>query len=234
MFEIQVYYTRFNNQLSNILYDYYLNLLPLSLQLKNAKYRRWQDRHSHLFGKLLLIEGLKNYGYTAEVLNNLKYNEYNRPFIDPQIDFNISHSGEFVICAIGKDVRLGVDIEQIAKINFDDFCNVMTPEQWNDILFSEDSLRSFFNYWTIKESVLKGDGRGISIPLTDIHIVENRVRYDNQIWHLKNLYFDENYCATLARNNIDVDIKMNYLEFEKVIFEDFRLFAELENAIPFD
>lgn len=194
---------------------HYLNQLPVSLQAKNAKYRRWKDKHLHLFGKLLLLEGLRNIGYTDEILNKIDYNHYSRPFINEDIDFNISHSGEYVLCAIGKKIRLGVDVEEIKHINFDDFDQVMTHRQWLDIKQSEDPERFFFKYWTIKESVIKADSRGLSIPLLDIHVNDNKVCYDNKTWYLKELNLDERYSTYLATDIENALFKLELVDFYK-------------------
>lgn len=213
MTDVCIYITKFNSQLPQVPYNSYLDQLPISHQEKNSKYVRWQDRHSHLFGKLLLLEGLKNYDYTDDILNNIKYNQNLRPYIDDKIDFNISHSGEFVLCAIGKDLRLGVDIEKITDINFSDFKQVMTKKQWQDINQATNSIRLFFKYWTIKESVIKADSRGLSIPLLDIQINNNEVVYDNQTWYLKKLSLDNQYCAALATNKHSIKVKLNFIDF---------------------
>lgn len=189
--------------------------MPISIQEKNSKYRRWQDRHLHLFGKLLLLSGLKDYGYSISILDEIKFNQYSRPYVDGNIDFNISHSGEYVICAIGKGLRLGIDIEEIIEINLNDFRQVMTYEQWYDIIDSKDPIRSFFKYWTIKESVIKADSRGLSIPLLDIHVNNDEVFYEDKMWYLKNLNFINQYCATLATNKQDVIVELRYIDFYK-------------------
>jgi len=210
---IYIYYSKFNQQLPDYLFYQYIAQLPTSLQEKNLRYRRWQDRHSHLFGKLLLIAGLKNYGYADDILNSIKYNQYSRPFIDGNIDFNISHSGEYVLFAIGEDLRIGIDVEEIKDINFDDFEKVMTKEQWQEISLSQDPVRAFFDYWTIKESVIKADSRGLSIPLLDILVNQNNVRYDKQTWYLNSLNLGKNYSAYLTTNKKDVTINTEYLDF---------------------
>lgn len=211
--QIDVLYTRFSKQLPGYLFNRYLSLLPFRLQDKNLRYRRWQDRHSHLFGKLLLLEGLKIYGYTDGVLNAVLYNQYSRPYLNGDIDFNISHSGEYVFCAIGKGVRLGIDVEEITQIDFDAFRQVMTKEQWQDIFESEDPRRTFFNYWTIKESVIKADSRGLSIPLLDIHVKESRVDYGNHTWHLYPLGVNKEYSVCLSTDWQNATIKTKCIEF---------------------
>lgn len=211
--------TSFTKKLPDIVYKDYISVLPVELQEKNSHFVRWHDRHSDLLGKLLLIEGFKLLGYSKNEISNLKYNKYNRPFLNKEIDFNISHSGKYIICAIGKDLKIGVDIEEIKEIEFNDFNNVMTDEQWGYIHQSVYPMESFFKYWTIKESVIKADSRGLSVPLLDIIIEKNSVHYDNRTWYLNEICIDRNYCSCLATNKKEVNIKMIEMNFHSGIVE---------------
>lgn len=210
---VHIFYTKFEEKLKSSIINKYLGLLPDTLQKKNLKYRRWQDRHAHLFGKLLLLEGFKRYGFFDNVLSKLQFNEYSRPYIEGNIDFNISHSGIYVICAIGKEIKVGVDIEEIKKVEFNDFKMTMTDEQWESIYQSANPLKSFFRYWTKKESIIKADSRGLSIPLLDIHIKNNLVQYENQIWYLNEIFIDESYCSYIATNKNDISFKLIKIDF---------------------
>ena len=51
----------------------------------------WEDRHASLYGKLLLKKGLQDLGQDSS-LTNLKFTEYNRPYLEGKLDFNISSS----------------------------------------------------------------------------------------------------------------------------------------------
>lgn len=213
MSDVTILYTIFNQHLPGNMLNHYLNLLPPDIKVKNQRYCRWQDCHSHLFGKLLLLTGLKEYGFTDKILNQIKYNQYSRPFIDGNIDFNISHSGGFVICAIGKFIRLGVDVEKIRNINIPDFFNTLSNVQIEKIEKSKTKLLDFFKYWTIKESVIKADGRGLTIPLSEILINENEVLCNSKIWYYHDLSIHKDYCSYLTTNKPTVRIDYNYIDF---------------------
>jgi 4'-phosphopantetheinyl transferase len=212
---IDVFYTTFDKEMPEYLWDKYLALLPNDMADKNSKYRRWQDRHAHLFGKLLLIEGFKKYNIPSEILSYLRYNEYDRPYITDNIDFNISHSGKFIVCCMGKNVKLGIDIEECKDIDFGDFTNVMTDDQWNIIKNSPNPVKAFFKFWTIKESVIKADSRGLSIPLSDIHIHDDTVCYDTGKWYLNEINLSDSYCACLACNKPGITVNFVEVDYYK-------------------
>jgi 4'-phosphopantetheinyl transferase len=214
MLQVHIYFTKFNQKLSNSLWDQYINLLPADQKEKNSRFERWQDRHLHLFGKLLLIEGLKLYGFDNGELKNISYNKNDRPYLrNTEIDFNISHSGNYVICAISCNSKIGIDIEEIKSIAFIDFKNVFSIREWSEIEKSSDPTLKFFNFWTRKESAIKADGRGLSMPLDQINVIENLVNIDNQNLYLTDLNIDKGYCTCLATNIECLNIRVVEIDF---------------------
>jgi len=210
--KVEVLYTKFTDQLSEYKFKKLLNRLPVHLQEKNAKFLRWQDRQANLFGKLLVHTGLKEYGYDPDCLKLLQIDLNGRPYIDANIDFNISHSNNYVLCAISKTTKVGIDIEKITPIDFYNFDEVMTDKQINTIKNAQDALKTFFNYWTIKESVVKADGRGLEIPLLDIIINTNTATYNQTVYHINNLNIDQNYSCNLATKSSDLNLKLKYID----------------------
>jgi len=197
---IFIYYTRIPDQVPGDYYWQLLSLLPDELQQKNLRYKQWRDRLLNLAGKLLLIEALRPFGFAANCLERLQYNQFNRPYIPGNIDFNISHAGSYVLCAIAPHVKVGIDVEQIRPVNFSDLDGVMTHCQWKAINDASDPLKLFYSYWAIKESVIKADCRGLSIPLTTIAIGAGFATCETNTWWLHPVNIDTDYCASLAVN----------------------------------
>src|SRR5450631_4335512 len=195
-----LFYTRFQGPLGPSDWDHYFSLLPPDQQERNKRYRRWEDRHSHLLGRMLLYFSLKEAGYAGNPLYDIRYDAYSRPFLNDEIDFNISHSGQYIVCAWGIQLRLGIDIEQYREVALRDFQDIMSAGQWDDIHRADSPCRAFYNYWAMKESVIKADGRGLSIPLAGLEIRENIVHLDHIQWYLKSLEIDESYSVCLACN----------------------------------
>ncbi|RNL81987.1 4'-phosphopantetheinyl transferase superfamily protein [Sinomicrobium pectinilyticum] len=212
---INIFVTSFKKPLEQDLFSGYLSYLSPDLKQRNSRYIRWQDKHSHLFGKLLLMEALRIYGIETDIWNYLAYNDYQRPYLTLDgYDFNISHSGNFVICAFGKNIRLGIDIEENRRINIEDFGNIMSPGQWHEINESDYPLKEFYKYWTIKESVMKADGRGFSIPPDKLEMNNNTVQYEDKLWFVHQLTVDSDYSAALATNRLSA-FKIRYIDFYK-------------------
>lgn len=213
---IEIFYTKFNKQLSQDSLNSFLAKLPQKLQEENKRYRRWRDRHSHLFGKLLLLEALQNLGFSNGILSEIKYNDFGRPYLpDSTLDFNISHSGDFVICALSTTIRLGIDIEEIKEIGFQDFKTFMDKDEWEQINSAAHPINIFFDYWAIKESIIKADGRGMSLPLEEIRIDKNKKFgvCKDKTWYLSNLFLDEGIASYLATNVKEYRSNLSYVNF---------------------
>jgi len=199
---IHVLFTCSDSEIPDERREYYLRKMPDSIRDKINRYVRWQDRQAGLFGKLLLLKGLTEYGgYSPDCLNSLSYNDFGRPFIDSDIDFNISHSGDYVVCAVADREKVGIDIEKIRPIVLSDFKNYMTYREWEDIAASDRQYDRFYEHWTMKESVIKAEGRGLSIPLTDIRLYQKKAAVYDTVWFLKELMLDIRYKCYLAANS---------------------------------
>ena len=197
--QVYLLYSKIPADLPADIYKWLLIFLTDPLREKHFRYRRWIDRAANLFSMALLVKGLQKFGIDHRALENLQYTEYGRPYLQGTIDFNISHSGDYVVCAISDGVRVGVDIEQIKEVGFSDFHDLMTDDQWNLIRKAGDPLKHFFTFWSIKESIIKADGRGLNIPLNDIMITD-KVAFYQKRWFLNELIIDDAYCAWLSSN----------------------------------
>lgn len=91
--------------------------------------------------------------------------------LDPPlaIDFNLSHSGDWLACAVTAGVQVGVDIER---------CNgqrdllklarrFFQPGEVADMLSLEGDTREcrFYDYWTLKEAAIKAGGGALGPEL---------------------------------------------------------------------
>lgn len=192
-----LYYTSFENRMSDDLFAEKLNLLSSGFRQRTLNYRRWQDAHASLFGKLLLLEGFKNFGISAR-LSDLNFTNYGKPYLpDSSICFNISHSGFYVVCAVSDEVEtLGVDIELIRPIDIANFQNFWVGSEWIEIL--SDHPRIFYKYWTRKEAVVKADGRGLRIPFKEIDARCGKINFNDRTYFVRTMDLDVNYVLHLA------------------------------------
>ncbi len=197
--KVHVLFARNRKKRCDLLSSEQLSVFSCEYIKRISKYRRWQDIQASIIGRILLSRGLSNFYDNELNFNRIEDDEFKRPFIlNSQIDFNISHASEFVICAMSKSCKIGVDIEKIRNITVQDFYCQMTESELINMDRSENLNKNFFNYWTQKEAVLKANGKGLYVPLKSFEIIKNKTCLDRQEYFLNSINIDEQYIGHLA------------------------------------
>ena len=137
---------------------------------KVLRYRFDVDRRQSLAAYMLLCYGLRE-EYGIATPPRLGYDDRDKPHLAdyPDIHFNLSHCRCGVACAIGRE-PIGVDIEVIAEVDWDVARRVMSDAQLEHITSSLEPERDFCQLWTMKESLLKQTGEGLSDDLPRLAI----------------------------------------------------------------
>ena len=206
---IQILYITLNRRFTRGEWEKKFRYLPEQTQIRIMKYRRWQDRQAKMLGYHLLQEGLRGYGYALKF--DVPVDHFGRPYVDHGVDFNISHSDGCVVCALTSEGRLGIDIEKIKPINFTDFEDCMSSVEWKEIKASKNMSTSFYDFWTIKESTLKADGRGLSLPLEKVETHGNKAKLDGRTWFLTRLELSPGFSCHLACDMQDKQLEITEL-----------------------
>ena len=168
------------------------------IQQQILRYHNTEDAQRALFGKLLLHKLFAELGDPGYTLDRITYNQYRRPQIPGHYDFNISHSGKYCICVLSDQGSVGVDVEEIAAINYKDFSFIFTGEELENIDSSKFPVHQFFKYWTQKEAAIKADGRGMHLPLKTVEIENEQVSVLGKVFYTRELQLNANYFCHLA------------------------------------
>jgi 4'-phosphopantetheinyl transferase len=150
-------------------------------------------------------------------------NEYRKPFLDRgRLEFNLSHSGDFALIAIGRARKVGVDVERI-RTDFE-------TEEIGRRFFSQSEMselqslpadqrkRAFFSCWTRKEAYIKAQGMGLTLPLDSFDVslspgqpaVLRATRPDSEEaarWTLLSLNVGSDYAAAVAVEGQHLDFR---------------------------
>lgn len=132
------------------------------------RYRQERDRRLSVAVYRLLQKALAvEYGITEAPL--FEFNEHGKPRIvgHPEIYFNLSHCREAAACVVSP-VPVGIDIEDQNRYDAELVKAVMNDEEQRQIACSSDPALAFTRLWTMKESLLKMTGEGLSKNLCDI------------------------------------------------------------------
>lgn len=100
-------------------------------------------------------------------------NDHGKPAI-AGIEFNVSHSGDYALLAFSHESPIGVDVEHIRdrKVIHDLARRVLTPNEYTrfNSVPDPDRQRVFYEIWTLKESLLKAIGSGLSVAPESLEI----------------------------------------------------------------
>lgn len=222
---LQVYVARSEYPLPERLEQHYLALMPSSLRASIAGYRRWQDRQATLFGRVLVLKGLRQkYGADAErQLATLALGRHGKPFIADGPEFGISHSGQLIVVAFAERGALGIDVEKIGPVDLDDFAGDL-PElaslRGNPDQAAVAAL--FYTCWTRKEAVLKGCGKGLHVPLSEVIVHDETALHGDTLWYLTRVALDPDYCCHVATDRPPGSMTIDYVDLmnDRFLFDD--------------
>ncbi|MBC8756856.1 4'-phosphopantetheinyl transferase superfamily protein [Kordia sp. YSTF-M3] len=220
---IHIYYAYIHEKSHKELIEKHLFRFPEIYQQKIHRYRRWQDAQLSLLGRLLLVHGMNKLNKNFDDYQ-LEYTDYNKPFfVDSNLKFNISHSGNIVVCAITEGFEVGIDLELINEIKIESFKSQMTAYEWKRVNESENKTNAFYEYWTKKEAVVKAHGEGLSIPLKKIEIINGKTVVKDSSFITKEVFLDKkykSYLAILAKKTMDINFRdSKKVTIKKVHFE---------------
>lgn len=214
---ISIFYTRFYSPIESKRFLSLLELVPGEIRYKVSKFRKWEDAHACLLGKCLLIHAIAQERKSLAI-SDLQFTEYGRPYFNDinDFDFNISHSGNIVVCAVTAEGKVGIDLEEIKHINVSDYKNQFSDKEWLRIENEQFPHHTFYDYWTKKEAVLKADGRGVSLNLQHIDVSNTgKVVLDNKSWFLKKIDYFNNYSCNVSSNVMQSNYCFQFVDFEQ-------------------
>lgn len=133
-----------------------------SCKEKAKRFRFAADRLRTLLGERLARRGICNRCGLSESDVTIERTKLGKPYaLDLPCHFSISHSGDYVFCALSEQV-LGIDAEQIREMDLSFAADAFSEEEVR-LLSSESGAaktRLFFALWTLKESYVKWLGTG--------------------------------------------------------------------------
>lgn len=196
-----------------------------------SKFVYQEDFKSSLIGRLMMRKFVKVSTEMRYCDIFFKRDANGKPILDSQqsknIDFNISHQGDFVVLAGHVGVmKVGIDVMNIippANKNIPEFFRLMNRQfsavEWNSIRKFDslnEELASFYRHWCLKESYVKNIGVGITVDLQSLSFnVKNsnlelgKFNHDTELcvnnklqsgWIFEECLLDESHCVTIAIN----------------------------------
>lgn len=186
---------------------------------KSHAFRFKKDRNCYIVtrGVLKIILGFYLKKKPEQIV--FSYNSYGKPRLfsnEYNLNFNVSHSGDFAIIGFLKNYEIGVDIEK-CKTNLDvydiaqSYFSLKEIEALNKVS-NEEKYSAFFRCWTRKEAFIKAQGSGLSFPLNKFTVSIDKEAYlletlwdieERLNWHMKSFSLFKDYvCAVATKSRI--------------------------------
>ena len=169
-------------------YNKWFSLMNESKRQKVDRFRFEDDKKRAVAGEMLARKAIALWCDVPaeEIIFGIGNN--GKPFAEnTEIQFNISHSGNIVVCAVD-DRPVGIDVEQIRNIELkiakriyadDELFYLFGFHPSNDDFYTlpnAEMLLRFFELWTAKEAYLKYTGAGITENLKTLSVNPEKIQ----------------------------------------------------------
>jgi len=192
--------------------DQAFDLLNDEEKIRARRYHFERHQRRFIVARAMLRSILAAYlGESARALQ-FEFNKQGKPSLShPQaIQFNLSHSGELALLAVGQTYPMGVDLEFFSARPYVDL---------GAQLFSDDEMQAlrnlpqrlqalgFFHVWAQKEAFIKASGLGLSYPTREFTVsalpgspglVEDRLH--QRVWQMHPFMPLVSCCAALCHD----------------------------------
>lgn len=173
---VEVYAVKIDQIIDATRFNRFMKCIGEEKRERIMRYYRIEDKQRALIGSILTRRLI----CSKLLLDNehlvFDKNEFGKPFLvnDSRIHFNISHSGEWVVCAVHY-LPVGIDIEKIQPLDYQVAERFFSENEYLNLINKEGQakLDYFYEIWTLKESYIKAVGKGLSIPLESFSFIIN-------------------------------------------------------------
>lgn len=176
---------------------------------KADRFSRASDRASSIVARGALRLLLSGYTGVPAVELVFQYSENGKPFLvspassrlqdaGDTVSFNVSHSGDWVVLAIGRNRSIGVDVEKVRR-EMDVMpiaSRYFTPEEAKMIESAEDQHGLFFHHWARKEAYIKAIGSGLFRELSTFAVPNDDGKKDG--WFFQRLEAGSQYRSAVV------------------------------------
>lgn len=163
------------------------------------RFRRAADRQASIAARGALRILLAGYSGIPAAALEFGYSATGKPHAaDAGVAFNVSHSGDWVVLAFGRNRQVGVDIEKIRRdVEVQAIAGrYFSVEEQSALGAAPDAYAAFFQLWAKKEAYVKASGSTLfrelgrcSVPVAD---------GERDGWHFRRLEAGSGYAAAVA------------------------------------
>ncbi len=160
------------------------------------------------------------------------YEEMKKEYgIQKDAAYNLSHSGEYVLCSVHEEnnpsVLVGCDIEEVGTCNLKIARRFFCQSEYEKIAAETEEERRnelFFRYWVLKESFIKATREGMAMELDSFEILLGKsgeaprllkqpARYPEPFYYMESATNDQKYRIAVCSTEASIDPKIRVMEF---------------------
>jgi 4'-phosphopantetheinyl transferase len=105
--------------------------------------------------------------------------ERGKPFWPGGLEFNISHSTDFVACVATRDVSVGIDVEPAGRVSL---ATVRRVASGAEIASHGETAQGATRLWTRKEAVVKAAG-GTVFDAGKVAVFQTHAEFRDRLWY---------------------------------------------------
>ena len=219
---MKVYCINSKHAIPQEILSYFKTLIDDSKLTKIKRYKNDKDYKNALIADILVRFSILESSKVSYIKKPFLFTNFGKPYLPTEFNlhFNVSHSGDWVVCAIDEKT-IGIDVQLIEEIDVLDIAkDFFTSKEYYLISDTNSNNRkeTFYDIWTLKESYIKALGEGLSIDLDSFSITKanNTIYYETEIQHeqcyFKQYNIDGSYKLSVCSFNNQFPIGVTYLD----------------------
>lgn len=195
-------------------------LLSSAERARAARFRQAADRVRYVASHAVLRRVLSAYVDVPPLALRFEHDARGKPQLASgegrDLAFSLSHSGDCVLVAVGRNRQVGVDIEEI-RVELDVGVlarSVLSPSEFRLLERTTNERRRllFFQSWVRKEAVLKASGHGLALEPAQVAVLATTpeeaaqppaVELAGTVWGVRDLALAGSYTAAVAAQGED-------------------------------
>ncbi|KAA8784075.1 4'-phosphopantetheinyl transferase [Paenibacillus sp. 4624] len=167
-----------------VCWDLFLSSVSEERRAQASRFIHLADTYRSVMGEVLARVKLSKLTGLGHGEITFTRNKYGKPALthDADVQFNVSHSGDWVALITGSKDELGVDVEKIAPIDLQIAERFFSSSECQLLDGKPEVMKreTFYRLWTLKESYIKAVGMGLSMPLDSFAILPH-VQQDGEL-----------------------------------------------------
>ncbi len=157
-----------------------------------------------LAGIDLLSLAAAAHGYDGLPATALVFPERGKPFWPGGLEFNISHTQDFVACVATRDVSVGLDVESAGRVSL---ATVRRVASNAELALSGESAFGATRLWTRKEAVVKAAG-GTVFDAGKVTVSQSHAEFRDRRWYFAGLEVLAGHACAIAAARADLSVDL--------------------------